>query len=95
MTVLDGLSVAQTARRLGVSESFVRYLIRLGQLPATWTVLGHLISLRRSSGWPGSGRGNPGAVGARAAETLKSPRPPARHRRARAPRKTCYEESSP
>lgn len=40
---IAGLTVAQTARRLGVSESFVRYLIRLGEVRTVRTALGHLI----------------------------------------------------
>lgn len=42
-TDADHISVSQAARRLGVSHVRVRQLIAEGKLPATRTVLGHLI----------------------------------------------------
>ena len=42
-TDTEHVSVSQAARRLGVSHLRVRQLIAEGKLPATRTVLGHLI----------------------------------------------------
>lgn len=43
MQVIDGLSVAQTARRLGLAEATIRLYVRTGRLAAFATALGYLI----------------------------------------------------